>query len=262
MTRPLMILLALATAAWSPAAAQEPVRDEAAQRTPTVAVGDRTPDFLFGRPDGWVGIRTGRLFARAGSDWYRFVTDQLTIDRQDFAATDLSADVGATLSRRVDVVAGLGFTSSAIGSEYRRFVDNNRLPINQDTRLRTVGLTGSVRMALWNRGREVGQLAFVPRRVVPFVGAGGGALWYRLEQTGDFVDFVDFSVFDSTFESRGWTPTLHVLTGVDVRVARRVIVTVDGRYQWAAAALNSTWVDFDPIDLSGARVTAGVNLVF
>lgn len=258
----LMLVLALAAAAASPAMGQERQSDEALQRPPVAAVGGGTPDFLFGRPDGWVGIRTGRLFSRAGSDWYGFVTDQLTIDRDDFAATDLSADIGVTLSRRADIVAGLGFTSSAIGSEYRRFVDNNRLPISQQTRLRTVGLTSSVRMALWDRGRQIGQLAFVPRRVVPFVGAGGGALWYRLEQAGDFVDFVDLSVFDARFESRGWAPTLHVLAGVDVRVARRLNVTVDGRYQWAAATLNSTWVDFDPIDLSGVRVTAGVNVVF
>lgn len=261
MMRRVIVLLALAVAAAAPAHAQAGAGGEPSQR-PTAAAIRRTPDFLFGQPDGWVGVRTGRLLARADSDWYRFVTDQLTIDRRDFRATDLSADVGITLSRRADVVTGLGFTSSAVGSEYRRFVDNNRLPISQDTRLRTVGLTGTVRMALWDRGRQVGQLAFVPRRVVPFVGAGGGALWYRLEQQGDFVDFVDLSVFESQFESRGWAPTAHVLTGVDVRVARRLNVTVDARYQWAAATLNSTWVDFDPIDLSGARVTAGVNVVF
>ncbi len=125
-----------------------------------------------------------------------------------------------------------------------------------------MNLTGSVRYALRDRGREVGQLAYVPRRVVPFVGAGGGALWYRLEQTGDFVDFVDLSVFRSTFDSNGWAPTAHVLGGVDVRVARRLLVTVDGRYQWAAAALNNTWVDFDPIDLSGFRLTGGLTIVF
>lgn len=243
--RRLAMGVAFVIAVWSPAAAQ-----------------DRTPDFLFGRPDGWAGIRTGQLFARAGSDWYRFVTNELTVDRQDFRAADVSADLGITVSRRADIVAGLGFTHRSVGSEYRRFVDNNRLPIEQDTRVQTVSLTGGIRYALWDRGREVGQLAYVPRRVVPFVGAGGGALWYRLEQTGDFVDFVDLSVFGSTFESKGWAPTAHLLAGVDVRVARRLLVTVDGRYQWAAATLNDTWVDFDPIDLSGFRLTGGVNVLF
>jgi hypothetical protein len=285
MARRLMIGLAMmiTMAAWSPAAAQRLSGAEAAlgpgaeaalgpgaeaaperglEAARQSAIGGSTPDFLFGRPDGWVGVRTGRFFPRAGSDWYAFVTDQLTVDRQDFRAADISADIGIALSRKVDVVAGVGVTTRAVGSEYRRFVDNNRLPIMQDTRLQTVGLTGSARLALWDRGREVGQLAFVPRRVVPFVGAGGGALWYRLEQTGDFVDFVDLSVFPSTFESRGWAPTAHVLTGVDVRVARRILLTVDGRYQWAAATLTSTWVDFDPIDLSGFRLTGGINVVF
>ena len=31
-----------------------------------------------------------------------------------------------------------------------------------------------------------------------------GALWYEFHQTGDFVDFLDSSVFSDTFQSNGW----------------------------------------------------------
>jgi hypothetical protein len=47
-----------------------------------------SPDFLFGRPEGSIGVRGSWVFARAGSDWYDFVTDQLTIDTKDFDAPD------------------------------------------------------------------------------------------------------------------------------------------------------------------------------
>ncbi len=222
----------------------------------------RSPDFLFGRPDGWIGARVGVLMPRAGSDWYDFVTDRLTLARRDFRAPDVTIEGGASLSARADVVVGVSITRAAADSEYRRFVDSDRLPIQQSTRLRTVGLTGSLRYALRDRGRAIGRLAFVPRRVVPFVGAGGGALWYRLEQSGDFVDFVDLSVFDDAFTSQAWTPTAHVLGGVDVGVGRRLRLTVDGRYRWAAGDLSSTWVDFDPIDLSGFSLSGGMSVVF
>ena len=227
-----------------------------------VGSGSDGPDFLFGRPDGWVGLRAGWLVARAGSDWYDFVSDQLTIDDGAFNTADLSADVGITISSRLDAVAGVAFTRARVASEYRRLVDTNRLPINQETRLRTVNVTGSAKVALRNRGREVSRLAWVPHTLVPFVGAGGGALHYLLQQSGDFVDFRNSRVFPSTFQSTAWTPSAHVFGGVDIRVLRRTFVTIDARYRWASGRLGSTWVDFDPIDLSGFQLSAGMDLVF
>jgi hypothetical protein len=237
--------------------------DPVTRRPETISEASSGPDFLFGRPDGWVGFRAGWLVARAGSDWFDFVSNQLTIGNGDFSTADLSADYGITLSRRVDAVAGVAFNGARIASEYRDFVDNNRLPINQETRLRTINVTGSARVALRSRGREVSRLAWVPSDVVPFVGAGGGALYYALDQTGDFVDFNNFGVFASTFRSTGWTPSAHLLGGVDIRVLRRALVTIDGRYQWAAGPLsNRTWIGFDPIDLSGFKLSAGMSVVF
>jgi hypothetical protein len=221
-----------------------------------------TPDFLFGRPDGSVGVRGGWLFARAGSDWFDFVSDQLTLDRRDFNAPGIAADVSVFLRPRIDAVVGMEYNAASTPSEYRDFVDNNRLPITQETELRHVALTGSLKFALTERGRQVGNFAWVPHSVVPYVGGGGGALWYRLEQVGDFVDFVDRSVFTDVFRSEGWAPTGHVFGGVDVKLTRRLFVTFDGRYIWAKPSLGREFIDFDPIDLSGFRTSAGVNLVF
>jgi len=248
-------LIALAA---SPALAQDD-----AQRVPTPPLATRsTPDFLFGRPMGSVSIRGSWLFARSGSDWYSFVTDQLTLNRRDFNAPGVVGEVAIALNDRLEAVAGVDFSRSGQESEYRHFVDNNRQPINQHTDLRQANITGSLKFSLVNRGRGISQLAWIPRTVTPYVGAGGGMLWYQLRQAGDFVDFVDLSVFTDAFESQGWTPTAHVLGGVDVRVARRLYVTFDARYRWAAADLSSQWVSFDPIDLSGVRLSAGINVPF
>jgi hypothetical protein len=219
------------------------------------------PDFLFGRPHGTLGIRLAWLSGRSGSDWYDFVTDQLTLERKNFNGPGIGTDLGVTLTPRVDVLFGFDYNQSTNPSEYRRFVDNNRLPIEQTTLLRGITLSGGVKYALTERGREVGRLAWVPRKVVPFVGGGGGAMWFQVRQFGDFVDFVDLSVFTDVFESKGWTPTAHLFGGVDVRVLRRAYVTFDGRYTWASGDLGSDWIDFDPIDLSGFRLSAGINFI-
>jgi hypothetical protein len=202
------------------------------------------------------------VFARAGSDLFDFVEDQLTVDKHDFNGPAVAVDVGIALKRRVDLVSALQINRTSVRSEYREFLDNNRLPIEQSTRLKTVDLSGSLRYALLPRGYEVSRLAWVPRRVIPYVGAGVGAMWYAFEQSGDFVDFVDLSVFSDSFRSAGWAPSAHAFGGVDVQIHRRLFLTVEGRYVWANATLGNDFVDFDPIDLAGFRVATGVNFVF
>jgi hypothetical protein len=251
----LPVLLVLSTAGMAQASPAD--QDQSSPAPPRPA-----PDFLFGRPDGSVGLRGSWIFGRAASDWYDFVTDQLTLKTGDFNAPAFGTDVNITVARRLDVVIAFDYTQSTSSSEYRRFVDNNRLPISQQTLVRDANISAGVKFALTERGREVGRLAWVPRRLVPYVGAGGGALWFQVRQSGDFVDFTDLSVFTDVFDSKGWTPSAHVFGGVDIRILRRAFLSLDGRYLWAAGDLGPDWIDFDPIDLSGLRLSVGINLVF
>ncbi len=254
----LLAMLAVSVPAATAAAAPPPADEQNLPSSPQRS----SPDFLFDRPQGSVGLRGSWVFTRAGSDWYDFVTEHLTLENGDFNTAAIAADVGIAITPRLDAVASVDFSQSQTASEYRDFVDNLRLPIEQRTRLREVNLTGGLKFALTERGREVGQFAWVPRSFVPYVGAGGGLLWFEVRQSGDFVDFVDSSIFTDVFQSRGWTPSAHVFGGVDIRVLRRVFLTLDGRYRWASGDLGSDWIDFDPIDLNGLRLAAGISVVF
>jgi hypothetical protein len=246
-----LVLLTLLSAA-APADAQTP-----APRSQRPA-----PDFLFGRPSGWAGVRGSWLLPRAGSDWYDFVTDQLTLDNGDFRAPAIAADLGFVLAPRLDGVIGIEYGRSKTLSEYRNFVDNNRLPIEQLTTVKQLNISGSIKVPLVSRGREITRLVWIPKTVVPYAGAGGGVMWYSMEQTGDFVDYFDLSVFSDIFRSNGWTPSAHVFGGVDVRIFRSWFITVDARYLWAAGDLGRDWIDFDPIDLTGTHLSVGFNVVF
>ena len=222
------------------------------------------PDFLFGQPHGSIGVRASWVFARAGSDVFEFIQKELTIDKGDFNAPAFAVDVALTVSPRVDASFGFEFSDAKTTSEYRDFVDNNRQPITQDTQLTEANLSGSVRVALAPRGQSVSRLAWIPRRVVPTVGAGGGMLWYRFQQDGDFIDVLSTrrTVFRDRLSSRGWTPSAHVFGGVDVRIARRVFLATEGRYLWASAPLQRSYEGFDPIDLAGFRFSTGINVLF
>jgi hypothetical protein len=234
----------------------------AARATAQPSVPLPAPDFLFGKPKASAGIRGGWTFARAGSDWYDFVTSNLTLENRDFNRPAIGADVGVALTDRIEAVVSVDFSQATALSEYRDFVDNRRLPIQQETQLRQTNISGAVKYYLTDRGHEVSRLAWVPRRLVPYVGAGAGVLWFQMQQAGDFVDFADNSIFGDALVSDGAAPSFHVFTGLEYRVWRRLFLTMDVRHLWAAGNLGAAWIDFDPIDLTGTRVAAGVNVVF
>lgn len=222
----------------------------------------QTPDFLFGQPHGAVGVRTGWLIARAGSDIYTFVQNQLTVNKTDFNAPAIGLDLDFAIAPRMTAVAGFDFNGSSTSSEYRNLVDNQRLPINQTTTLRQQNISGGLKFALTSRGRDISQHAWIPSAVTPFVGASGGLMHYNFAQHGDFVDFLDYSVFTHTFQSSGWAPSTHVFGGVDLKASRRIYFSAEARYLWSHASLGRDFSGFDPIDLAGFRMTGGVRYMF
>ncbi len=219
-------------------------------------------DFLFGKPRGSFAARGGWQMAAASSDIYDFFGEQLTIEKADFDSFLFAADGSFAIASRIDLVAGFEISKASVDSEYRDFVDQDDLPILQETRLTIIPVTLNVKLYLTPRGREVSRYAFVPAKVRPYVGGGGGFVWYELEQAGDFVDFVDLAIFTSVFRSSGWGFATQAFGGVEISLSPRWFLSVEGRYLWSDADLDGDFLDFAPIDLSGARIGAGVGFTF
>lgn len=223
------------------------------------AMAQRAGDgFLFKRPVGSLVVRVGFNRASAGGDLFSFVTDQLTLSRGDFSAPTLGADLSFWLSSRGELAVGVAVVATDARSEFRHWVDQANLPIEQTTTFRRVPVTVSAKWYLTSRGRAIGRFAWVPARYAPYVGVGVGQTWYRFRQVGDFVDFTDNHVFHDTFHSRGWAWAGQAMTGVDVSLGARFFVTTEARYTRSRASLSRDFVGFDGIDLSGFTMTAGL----
>jgi hypothetical protein len=231
---------------------------------PGLAAADDDPSgFSFEPPRFSASVRGGRVFARGGSDLFDFVRDELTIEKNDFNSPAIASEFGFTLTPRLEAVFGFEYTQAGVPSEYRRFVKRTTgAPITQTTSLKTMQLGGSLKWAVLGRGHEVGRFAWVPRLITPYVGAGAGAMQYDFLQDGEFVDFVDRTVFQDYFQAKGWTPSAHAFAGADVKLTRWLFASVEARYVWAAGDLGETFADFEPIDLSGLRTAFGVNVRF
>lgn len=230
-----------------------------AQRPPRPPDGG--PGFLFRSPTVSLGVRGGFNLRFANSGIYHFGMDSLTLTRSDFNAFSVAGDLGIRVAGPLDLVFSGGYTTTSAPSEYRNWVDQDNQPITQRTTLSTVPLTVAARWNLASRGRAIGRFVWIPTRLTPYVGAGGGMIRYSFTQSGSFVDIADLSIFNSQFTSNGWTPMALVMAGADYSLGKRLLVNTDVRYLWANAKMRGSYADYtDGIDLSGVQFSMGLHV--
>ena len=224
--------------------------------------------FLFQEPRWTFGVRGGFDRASANSDIFDFVTNELTLERSDFSALNVSTDLAYSVRPRLDLALSAGYARSKAPSEFRRYVGTDDLPITQTTEFVRIPLTASLKAYLLPRGRTIGSLAWIPSRFSPYVGVGGGAMRFSFEQEGEFVDqeSENLDIFRDQLVSDGWAPTAHVLGGFDFSLSPRWGLSTEARYSWGRGdMLNDIDDDFQGyhrIDLSGLSATMGLHVRF
>jgi hypothetical protein len=218
------------------------------------------PGFLFQQPYGTFSLRTGWAVANAGSDLFAFTTEQLTLDRGDFSSMALDADLAMRVASRTRLVLSLSVAGTHKRSEFREYEDTDNLPIEQTTSFSRVPVIVGVRQYLTSPGRAIGRFAWIPAKIAPYVGAGGGLMYYRFHQSGDFVDYQTLDIFRSQLTSDGWTPVASMLAGLEYSLGARVALNVESRYLWSNADPSGDFVGFDRLDLSGVNTTVGLSV--
>lgn len=221
--------------------------------------------FLFKNPRLTFKLETGYGFQRASSDIYDFLTDELTLRRRDFNSPYIGGELAVRLTERLDLALGIGYHSTSRGSEFVDFVEpvgGTEVPITQVTDFSQVPLTASLRYFPFDRGRSIGRFAWIPRAVTPYFGGGIGLLSYDLRQYGDFVDFETFDIFTDDFYSEGEAFLARASAGVNVSLGQQFLVSFEGRYSWSSADLGGDFIGFEPIDLDGAQIVAGIAVRF
>lgn len=220
--------------------------------------------YLFKRPIGSVALRVGAARPNATGSVFDFAADQLTLGPNQYLGLAYAADVVFNLTPRAEVVIGVGLNKRRLGSEYRDWVDNDDKEIEQQTRFDRAPVTVGLRWNLLPAGRKVSRLAWVPNKVVPYVAAGGGTMYWRFRQEGDFVDFQDNTrpVFRAIIEDRGWTAAGYAATGVTWGLGTITSLNTELRYDLASAPLRGDFEGFNNIGLSGVGLTAGLAFRF
>ena len=220
--------------------------------------------YLFGAPHGSVSVRGGWQRPSAGGELFADLTSPqrgLTLTRSQFNGATMGAEIAVKVLPNLDLTFDAAYMSRTAPSNYRDLVDNNDQEIEQSTLLRRIPATVNARLYLAPRGRSVGRFAWIPNSVAPWVGAGAGLMWYRIEQDGDFVDDLDNSVFHDHFLSDGYTPMAQAMGGVDFTVSPRLAITGDARYLFAKRpTLSGDFRDYKDTDLSGVALSLGLTV--
>ena len=218
--------------------------------------------FLFHVPRASLSFRLGLARPSADSKVFEFTSDKLTVGRGGFTGFSAAADLDFNIFRRLAFQMGAAVSARETGSEYRDFVDNDDLPIEQTTMFRRAPVTAGLKLYLTSPGRSVGTLAWVPSKVVPYIAGGAGVMYYAFRQSGDFVEFENLEVFPSTLESSGWTSVAYGSAGVSYSLSARMGLVTEARYDRANARMGADFQGFDRIDLSGLSLSTGLHLRF
>lgn len=223
---------------------------------------DNPTGFRVRAPKIFLGGHLGLNMPRVDSDLFDMIARELTLAKSDFRSPSFGFDLGVPFHPHFATVFSFDYARSSPHSESRDFMEENGDPVTQTTRFSQIPVTVSMRYYPIKMSETVGSYAWVPTRLLPYIGGGIGFLHYNFSQTGSFVDRETLNIFDADLSSQGTVWTHHVLAGMDFSLSPSVFVNGEARYSWAEAGLSSDFKGFKPIDLAGFKLQAGIYFRF
>jgi len=156
-------------------------------------------------------------------------------------------------SRYGGVLFGISFYDGKSTLAYRDWVDADGQDVSHTASLGLADLSAAY------------ALRYGRNSVRPYVGAGGGLLWWRFLEEGYFIDFSDeenLPIYFGNYRADGLTWELFALAGLDFRLSHSWSFFFEGRYRWSEDELNKDFAGFGTIDLSGVQLAGGFSYNF
>jgi hypothetical protein len=199
-------------------------------------------------------VMLGYFHPDGSSEYWDDKFTDFTGSESDFNDFSFLMDYRLPVSEAGAFLFGAGWYEGATTQGYRDWVDGSGRPIRHRTSLRTFELTGAFIYEIGERNYPV----------TPYVGAGGGFLWWELQERGDFIDFTDddLPIIQAWYGSNDVTFSLFALTGLDVRLGDAWSLVGQFRYRWADDELGGNFAGFGNLDLSGFDYTFGAAFHF
>lgn len=173
---------------------------------------------------------------------------------KDFTGGEASAEWNFAFGDRVELGLGGAFYQRTIDTSYRDYTNPNHTEIESKFRLRTMPVTGVVRILPFGNAGTF----------QPYIGGGIGIVNWRYSEFGDFIDFNDRNnVYRAQYTANGNKAAPVFLAGFRAPVGGDVwAITFEGRYMRAEGDLNTNDFLGSKVDLGGTALRFGVLLRF
>ncbi|MFV2072317.1 MAG: hypothetical protein ACC742_06660 [Thermoanaerobaculales bacterium] len=197
-------------------------------------------------------FRLGIFEPNGNSQYWDDTFEVFTGSASDFEDLVWGADYLWRTSQHGGLLFGGSFFEGRTTQAYQDWVDADGRDIAHATRLSLNDLTAAYILRFGGNG------------IAPYVGAGGGIVWWRLREEGSFIDFgdPDLPVIFASFLADGTTWEAFALAGLDIPLGFRWSFFFEGRYRYSEDELNRDFSGFGTIDLSGLEVTGGFSWNF
>ncbi len=200
---------------------------------------------------GAVRIHLGAFQPEGSSEYWRDKEEDFTGSIDDFENASFGLDYLLPLNNHLSLMFSGSVYEGETTNAYRDFLDNFGDRIRHDTNL-TIA-SGTLGLLFHLTGPDTA--------IQPYLGAGGGAYPWQLEESGDFIDFGPPSrpIFTADLKSEGVAFGYYALVGLEAPISPRISIYAEGRWTQVDDDLSDDFEGFGKIDLSGREVAAGIS---
>lgn len=198
--------------------------------------------------EGSFRARLGAFAPQGDSEYWDDSENLFTGDASDLESASFGLDYLLPLNRHLSLAFAGSIFSGETTQSYLDFEDNFGDRIRHDTTLDIASAT--VGLVFHFTGPEA--------VISPYIGVGGGAYPWNLQESGDFIASNN-DIFSATLESEGVAFGYYGVVGLEAPITRRVSLFAEGRWTQAEDELSDDLEGLGDIDLSGREFAAGIS---
>jgi len=198
-------------------------------------------------------LRLGQFTPDGNERYWNDVENEFNGRASDLADASFGADWLYDFGPNVAFILSGDYFEGKSDMSYRDFTDAQGREIVHTTTLDVAPVTAGILV----------RVAPPDLPVQPYVGAGAGMYFWRLEETGDFIDFNNNNqIFTDSFRDSGSAFGYYGLVGIEVPISRNFSVFGQARWDKSSDDLSGDFAGLGKLDLSGRRVEGGLSWRF
>jgi hypothetical protein len=204
--------------------------------------------------DNALSFRLGLFTPEGDSEYWNDKERDFTTSIDDFEDGTFGVEYLRELAPLLALTVGGNFYEGQDRQAYRKFEDRFGDDIVHRATLDLSTLDIGLRFRLAPRHAPV----------VPYVGGGGSAVVWRLEEDGDFIDFdvVPEEIFSDRFEDDGTALGYFLVAGLDVPLGSDWSIFAEARWRDAEDELAGDFEGLGTLDLAASEVSFGASFHF